>query len=533
LWRATEGLGQEGQRLALTLAQQEGELRRKKKALDMANTLSEVDVYVEDAAESLSIKLRREPDPDTHFANFEVGFAKIVNDSLKDIRNAETLAKAKILTNRIYTRRLIREKDYANKLWVEVGQAKVERTLDGYARQGNLEAGLQLMEEATVGGLYAANAAERVKQAFRDAVNISKVRAGINVDPSEENVNRLLKEFSIPPEKEVFFRERAERLRDSRRREEEREEINTVYAKLRADWGDNYEAALKTLADPKYQKNVGITGNQAHDIGILLKSEWAIQEARNKKVYEDTSLRLYNDVIFNEELSQKQKITQIDEAVRDKMLNWQLGEHFRTAVANPPSVVTDPAEYNSILRDITMGADKDLLNARILASRKLSNEDKMELGRRLFTKATGTTDEWIKKSESYLRSQVVPKRGMLEKIVSTPREERDYYMAVKALRATLAEARAVGRPIEGSAILDAAIKITPLYQRPLAERLATVYVTYEKEGVEVAKIMKVLKKGKKYKTVDEVMAALRKKPPEITEEEARIILRHTFKMEER
>lgn len=239
VWRAVEGLGYEGQRLGFTLARQEGDLRRKKKALDMALTLGEFDVDVTSGLENLKTELRRSPDPETYYSDWEKRSATIIGRELAKIEDPETRARAEVQAKRIQVQEVVEQKHYANLLWGNEKLATAGKVLTNYQRTGELEKGIELIDELERNGLVNAVKAEEWRQSHKDKVEINRIR---ELNP-EDALRRLgAGEWNLDPDDrvaltreiraEIAYQERQER----KRVEEQRDAVEKdFFAKLHAE----------------------------------------------------------------------------------------------------------------------------------------------------------------------------------------------------------------------------------------------------------------------------------------------------------
>jgi len=533
-WERMTGLGREVGALAVSVSETAAKIKEKTDAFDRKLGLSEFLVDITDAGSKLETELIQEADPETYRANWDLGMAAVINERLLKIEDPETRAEAKVVANRYLIGEIPRQEDYARRLWVEKSVGRLMRLLDVHARLGNLEDGYRLINGAKENGVLPADDAERLKVSFRNELNIHRVRAGMEADPSESNVKSLLAEFPVSTRHVPALMDHARVLRNELEREESKARVNAAYTESRRLWPDNYDAALKMVADPSYQKKMGLTAQEAHSVQTMLNTERAAQENRRQALYDRTAFSLYDRTIFNPDKSQEDKIAEIDRAVANRALHWRMGEHFRSAITNPPDVKSDPGVYNSILKDIREGIlHKDLINERILASERLSTEDKMELGRRLYTRAGTVADEWMKKAESLIEGQIIPRRGPFATITRTPQEEIDYYTALRAFHAELRRRAEAGQPVDGPELTVVAEEIAAKYAKPLVDRMVETFMALPEIGEKVGVRMKVLEKAKKLRieTVEDVTNQLER--GKLTEEEAELILRYKFKMKRR
>lgn len=176
VWRAARGLGAEGERLALTIAQQHGELRKKKKALDDTVFLSSLEVRAKRDLAQLEIELMRSPDPYTHYQRWETGFNEMANSELGGIKDKELQARATVLLNRLKASEVPAQEHFADRLWVEKMQAGTQLLLDSYAETGELEKGEELLATMTEHGVYSANISAKMLIGFSDAVEKKRIK---------------------------------------------------------------------------------------------------------------------------------------------------------------------------------------------------------------------------------------------------------------------------------------------------------------------------------------------------------------------
>lgn len=239
VWRAARGLGAEGERLALTIAQQHGELLRKKKTLNMTLALGEIEVDLTTDLEDLKTELRRSPDPDTYYSDWETRSTTLIGRRLAQIVDPETRARAEILVKRIQLQEIVEQKHYENLLWGSEKLGKAGKVLTGYQRTGELEKGLELIDSLERNGLLTAVKAEEWRQLHKDKVAIMEIRA---TDPSEALRRLEAGEWSLGSDDrtalireiraEIGYQERQERKKIA---EEKEATDKDFFAKLHAE----------------------------------------------------------------------------------------------------------------------------------------------------------------------------------------------------------------------------------------------------------------------------------------------------------
>lgn len=301
------------------------------------------------------------------------------------------------------------------------------------------------------------------------------------------------------------------RLEEKQKREEKEAAATNVYNDLKATYGEDYDLALKALSNPDYseilQKKYKIDLAGLGAVRTAIHNEKVVKESETKAAHEKTAAENFVNIDAMAKDSVKGLAT-INQQVKDNLLDWKVGEHFKNVILNPPEVKSDPGEYLSILKDLAMDRDKDEITGRILSSTKLSLTDKKALGQELYRTQAGENKDWISRARQFLESQIIPKFGMLEKIARTPKEEAAYYNAIKALDEKLEAAKKSGKPIEGQDILTLAQSIVPIYQRPIADAIVERAREQERAAENIKTKMdreRVIKdKAKKYKTDKEV-----------------------------
>jgi len=290
-------------------------------------------------------------------------------------------------------------------------------------------------------------------------------------------------------------------LEEKAKKESDEVAEDDAYEKLKREWHNNYEGMYRLLADPGWIKENNLNMQRKGNLENRLKAEQSLKEQGTTRIHDETAKDFFVRI-------DSLKMEEIKQAVGEDRIDLARADAFRNKVLNPPDVKTDPAEYISILKDIDERKERDATTKRILASTKLSTEDKKALGRSVYKEEDRVNDDWLKQARSFLESQIIPKRGILEKIVRTPKEELDYYNAIKALDQRLEEAKKSGKPIEGRDIFDLATQIAPVYQKSLAERMIEMQRGMVKAGEEIKtateKEKELKKKATKFKTIEEV-----------------------------
>src|SRR4030042_814961 len=122
-WNAVGQLGEQVQAIGLDIAETQQKLR-------MRSDLSQAEIDMELANTNISNNLKKNPDPDTYVQNWLAQTNEVKNETLKTARGVRTKANMEVMLNRIQTRELVRQMDYARKLSVETEQAKDVPILD-------------------------------------------------------------------------------------------------------------------------------------------------------------------------------------------------------------------------------------------------------------------------------------------------------------------------------------------------------------------------------------------------------------------
>ena len=522
------------QNISLDLLEKENNIRT-------ATTLSAAEVEAKNRIAQLNIDLANRPDPDNHYNIWKEEYNKIRDNILSKVKNRELLVKTKLLLDKIEVEEGIQARYQGHVLWQRRERGKIANLLDEYSKKGEIDKGLALIQTGIDNGLFKEDEAEKIKLDFKDKVNLWMAKTEISLNP--EKAEEIINKYDIHPQQALILSEKAESLIAKRQAEEEKASVERIYQYLKDFTMNDYPSMFKLLRDVSFLRERNISTKVANHVGNLLKSEYAMLEEERKNRYEDTAKHLYLR-LGNNTLT----LSDIDKTVQSDDLSWRLGEHFRQALLSPPDVITDPAEYNRILNNISLRKPKDEIHRDILSSQKLSRKDKMALGKEVFEAEDKVNGEWLKQARDYLKSQIIPARGIMSAIVRTPQEEKDLFEAMKHLDAVLEEARKAGRPIEGRDILRKAEEIAPLYQRSLAERMVDLQREMAKQGVlikekmeeekrikktkkeEEERIKRLTKKAEKYKTYEEVVIDYRKK--NLTAAEAYWILKNKFNMED-
>jgi len=525
--RAMGEFGETGQAAAYKILEQDTQIKNKlKEADDLVTRGKKKEEYVL-FGQTLSNQLRSDPkfNPDTHLNNVIPGLKKKKDEILSTVQDNLLNKTIAVDLDRITLSNLIEEKDYSYKKKSERIVADTESLIISAANRGDIEEVKRLTK--SIVDIGAASPSWKVKQdnMAEETAEKSLVASKLGSKNPEE-IESLIKDLnagkykSLNPLEREGYKIAGRTEIDRIKREDENKKVDETYSHLKKTYGDlGYSTMLTVLKNLKYQEEQGITGTQANKVENLLKSEWATEEADKKDRY-DATARKFFDMVDKGKLGTKE----IDEAVRKDQISWQIGEHFRNAVVNPPDIKSDAGEYISIMKDIDSGADKYKMEQKILSSTKLSREDKKSLGSRLYREEDKVNDVWLKKSEKYIEDIVIPKRGMMAPILRTEEETKDYYAAVQSFHTALEDAAKRGKPLQGQELFNRAREVVAGFQKPISEQLLRKFSETEKAGKEFEKAGRIKKLADKYKTLDEVKKDLSSK--RLTQDEAIAIVKY-------
>ena len=392
------------------------------------------------------------------------------------------------------------------------------------ANRGNLEKMESIAGSAVAGGVWTPERKVKELEKAReigDKAIVTQLLRSESTEMVQEAIDQLREPGKFtglnPLEKQLLIghaKTELRRLENEAKRERKESAATDTYNDIKSLYGTDYDAALTALEKPEYsellQKKHGVDLTGISAVRHSLQTEKAIRDEKVKRVHDKTAAD--NFVNLDSLMADSTKgIETIRKQVKDNILDWKVGEHFKNGILNPPDIKSDPAEYISILHDLAMERDKGEITDRILASKKLSANDKKALGNELYREENRETKDWIGTSRKFLESQIIPKFGIMEKIVRTPKEEAAFYNAVKALDEKLEAAKKSGKPIEGRDILTAAEAISPLYKRPIAdaivERSREMGIAGEQIKTKMEREKVIKDKGKKYKTQEDVSKA--------------------------
>jgi len=186
---------------------------------------------------------------------------------------------------------------------------------------------------------------------------------------------------------------------------------------IKSTYGDNYELALNALAEPKYSEALQkkYEGLDIHGIASIragLHNEKNIRDEKIKKTQDNTAAD--NFVNLDNLISDSVKgVAQINQQVKDKLLDWKTGEHFKNTILNPPAMKDDPGEYFTMLHKMVQmdlsDADRYELLGDILSSTKLSLETKKTLGKDVISSKEDShifNDPWFKFADKSIKEEL-------------------------------------------------------------------------------------------------------------------------------
>ena len=203
--------------------------------------------------------------------------------------------------------------------------------------------------------------------------------------------------------------------------------------------------------------------------------ESRIKRDRAKQMQDATAAEFFTRV---DDLEIPLDMQDINTAVYAGDLSLTEAKYFKRIMEIDDSkIANNPDVYISLNDDINQGLiDESTLRSEVLkarSSKDLNRQASNFLLNKISQKRTKTDKNWRVKASKYLRSQIVPSRGMTA--IAVPQEDKLLAEAEIALDDMIIEAKESGKPIKGKDILQSAMDISDAYRLSLAEK--TAYLT--------------------------------------------------------
>lgn len=441
--RAIGDLGETGQALAQRIVNQEAQLREKKKRISDTNFLADFELGLTSEHEKIIDEEKKKPDPDNYFGNWQTRFQKVAKARVDEIQDPELKAKANLVTKSFENSHLSQQKHFGNQLWLDTQKSRINRILDGYASRGEMDKGIDLIEQNKLDGIFHPTEADKVIEHFKKNISAAealKVDRAIGADPAQATTDLLSGMYP--------------NLTDQARNE----------LTKKAEKAFEIEEARKKKEAQEKEK-IAHDEEEKHLFGLLSTGKLTLADI------------------------QKTRFLKGDE----RNTWWERLEKRTKAEAEKP-IKTNPLIYMKLREAIESGQydRQTLLNSIGDASAKdLAEGDVEKLTEKIYKAADEVNDRAVKKTRDYFKSQLVPTRGL--GIAESPEEWTDYYKATTALDQKLDAARKSGKPIEGDAIWEEGLKLLPQFQKSIADKMDRM----RRENQEMIDSLRKSSQGKK------------------------------------
>jgi len=193
--RVEEALGRLGgqvRELAAFVAEEEGEIQRKKQAMDMYTTLADLGLKLEEGSVQIATDLQREPDPANHHQKWKDRFSKMAAESISGIADPETLTRAKQLIARTAARESVEQKSVQNRIWVDSQQAKNLELLRDLSLRNRVDEGISLIDNAVQNGIFSSVKAGELKKDLIENAEVNTWKAD-SLNNAFDTYERFLK----------------------------------------------------------------------------------------------------------------------------------------------------------------------------------------------------------------------------------------------------------------------------------------------------------------------------------------------------
>jgi hypothetical protein len=259
------------------------------------------------------------------------------------------------------------------------------------------------------------------------------------------------------------------RIREEARRQQEKAAETRADADLNFRFPDDYDSQIKALGDPKQYEPLGLTAERASNLSNIIKARRSQETEKKTEVYHQTAVsllqRLREDNLSND---------MVDEAVSLDRLDLVTGDSVKKAIENKyaeEKVKTDPEVFARLLSLAHTSPDRPAVKSAILKNVNSLEEADVE---KLLTLAESTyqavENKRIAQGLEYIRNTVIPKRGLMEKFVSTPEEEEDLKKALSDFDSRITTMRTSGKELKMEDIDKAAEETSQTYRKTIWER---------------------------------------------------------------
>lgn len=261
------------------------------------------------------------------------------------------------------------------------------------------------------------------------------------------------------------------RIQEEARRQQEKAAETRADADLNWRFPEDYDSQIKALGDPKEYQALGLTAERANNLANIIKARRAQATEKKTEVYHQTAVsllqRLREDALSNE---------MVDEAISLDMLDLETGTKIRKAIDNKyveeaAKVKTDPEVFARLLSLAHTSPDRPAVKSAILKNVNSLEEADVE---KLLSVAESTyqavENKRIAQGLEYIKNTVIPKRGLMEKFVSTPEEEEDLKKALFDFDSRISTMRSAGKELTMEDIDKAAQDTSQAYRKTIWER---------------------------------------------------------------
>jgi len=243
------------------------------------------------------------------------------------------------------------------------------------------------------------------------------------------------------------------------------------------------DAAIKSINDKELYPNL----DESSRYSLIQRAE--IESQRRKRIAEheiavvqDGTDREFLGLLAQNEL----KMETVLEAVKNNTIDSKDGRFYIKALEKEKDGVTDPDVFVSHRIDISNGEkdwktiQREIKESYVLGD--LSQKDFSVLINKIDSyreKGRTVKDPGYKRASDYLKSQIMPSRGMF--VGESSEEAKDYYEALLELDRRIDEAQKEGKPLSGNDIVREAMEVAPLYKKTMTERIQALKTRIEKE----------------------------------------------------
>ena len=379
--------------------------------------LAELEADMQNTNEANIINLRKKPNPDTYFSDWNAQFNQAAEDRLKGIKAPKMRAEAQVMMNRMKIRELVEQKHYGNVLFIETMDARTNRLLAGHVKRGELKEGLELIEEMTLNGIYHPNVGQRKKEAFeKDIENEMANRADVSAD--QAILNDPVKALEMLQNKNYL-----PELKDKQRMDKVKKATEAVKV-----W--EYEQEKKKreadkIAHDTDEKEIG-------DLYLAKNYTQVYTRAQSSKVLTGDEKKKWGDAAENA-AKQGEKIDPIEEAQEYAFINNLMAKGVDSKVIKDSIIITprlDEGSKKKLLDRLERQQDKEINRASQRAYEYMKREIVSPTGiagviaksipedtrAANYTKAQLALDDWVDK-------QVIGEKPITSKDIIAKAEE--------------------------------------------------------------------------------------------------------------